>query len=357
MKLKQVFLVFISFIALSFGYLVGRNQTFDQLINSLPLIQLVIVMLVAVYTQYIHIMLHEGGHFLFGKLTGYRLVFFQLSTIRYDAINKKIRRMPINQSVFKAQCVMAPSMNKKDLQTPYFFYLAGGLFVNLITAVIFYTGSFFLQGIWSFSAFALSLPPFLLFFWYLLEEGSLIRTISQSEQAKKIFIKELNIRALLEAGQTFEDLPADYFDEIGQNIFTESRLGEYLLLVAYQRQLSALNFERAEQLRRQYGQHWNFLQSPYVRKLASANLFLDALFGRYDAAKKLFKQINQRRELKTYYEQSIAVQAAYSFFIKVDINQTKQILKNKNTLSQISGSRAELQLQKKLLDWLKDYVD
>ncbi|WP_062532246.1 hypothetical protein [Jeotgalibaca dankookensis] len=357
MKLKQFFLVFVSFIALSFGYLVGRNQTFDQLINSIPLIQLVIVMLIAVYTQYIHIMLHESGHFLFGKLTGYRLVFFQLSNIRYDAINKKIRRMSINQSVFKAQCVMTPSTNKKGLQTPYFLYLAGGLLVNLITAVTFYTGSFFLQGIWSFSAFALSLPPFLLFFWYLLEESTLIRTISQSERAKKIFLKELNIKALLEAGQTFEDLPADYFDEIEQSIFTESRLGEYLLLVAYQRQLSVLDFEKAEQLRRQYDQHWNFLQSPYARKLASANLFLYALFGRYDAAKKLSKQIDQRRELKTYYEQSIAVQAAYSFFIKIDINQTKQILKNKSALSQISVSQAELQLQKKLLDWLKEYID
>lgn len=357
MKLKQTFLVFVSFIALSFGYLVGRNQTFDQLINSLPLIQLVIVMLVAVYTQYIHIMLHEGGHFLFGKLTGYRSVFFQISNIRYDAINKKIKRIPINQSVFKAQCAMTPSTNKKDLQTPYFLYLAGGLLVNLLTAVIFYTGSFFLQGIWSFSAFALSLPPFLLFFWYLLEEGSLIRTISQSERAKQIFIKELNIRALLEAGQTFKNLPADYFDEIEQSLFTKSRLGEYLLLVAYQRQLSVLDFERAEQLRRQYDQYWNFLQSPYANKLASANLFLYALFGRYDAAKDLSKQINQTRELKTYYEKSFAVQAAYSFFIEVDINQTKQILKNRSMLSQISASRAEVQLQEKLLDWLKEYID
>ncbi|MGP6138821.1 hypothetical protein [Jeotgalibaca sp. A127] len=352
--------VLIAMLALGVGYLYGNGLTFQTLADNVPFVQMVIVILIAVYTGYVHIFLHEFGHYVFGKMTGYELVYFQMPNFRYEVKTKQFQKLSTRVPGLMGQCLMKPPIKGNYNEKPYFLYLAGGLIVNFLTAMLFYLGSFILPVPISFTLFALSLPPFLLFLMNIVPlgftDGSVIREIRKSEVSKKLYFKQLELSALFEEGKTFSEIPEEYFSEVKDGTYGQSRLGEYVLLIAYQRALSELNFERADQLLGAYQEKWHYLSSPYRQMLASELLFCHAIFGRKEAAETLMEQIKAYPVLLGYYNRSQRTQVAYKFFVEMKVKEAKAILVQKSDTIDQNLNEAELALQKTLHDWLGSFM-
>lgn len=357
MKVISKLVTFIAVIALGAGYLIGNGLTLQV---SAPLIQLGLVVLVAVYSSYVHIILHELGHYLFGKMTGYELVYFQLPHFRYEAKKKKFTRLGNRIPGMMGQCLMQPSNKGSYTEKPYFLYLSGGLIINLLTAALFYLGSFIIPGAISFTFFALSLPPFLLFIMnvmpYGFTDGGVIHELRKSKISKTLYFKQLELAALFEEGKEFSDISDVYFTEIADGTYMESKMGEYILLIAYQKHLSEREFEKADKLLQDYQANWNYLASPYSRILASEILFNHAIFGRKEEAEQLMSTIESHPLLKNYYEHSKVAQTAYNFFVKADVAEAKKNLTQSPTKIDAGFNEAELELQEILVDWLEGYL-
>lgn len=353
-------IILLTVLAWGAGYLFLNNLTLAGLMDTVTILPLIVVTLVTVYTGYVHIFLHEFGHYFFGRLTGYELAYFQLLQLRYDVQTKQVKKVASRTSGMVGQCLMKPPAKGQYAEKPYELYLSGGLIFNLLTAVILFVLSYFTTDLTSFVLFCLSLPPLYMFLTNAipvgLTDGGIIREISRSETAKKLYFKQLELAALFEEGETFVEIPDVYFAEVEDGSYAESRLGEYIVLIAYQRALAVLDFEKADHLLQDYQKHWHYLSSPYAPLIASELLFCDAIFGRKEAAEKIMALIEKYPVLKGYYQRSTRTQAAYSFFVKTDIKETKNILQQSAGSVDSGLNEAELALQETLTKWLKSFL-
>ena len=94
---------------------------------------LVVWVVVAIYTA---IILHEGGHLVFGLLTGYRFSSFRIGSLMLVKINGNLKFKRHTLAGTGGQCLLAPP-EIKDGKMPHVLYNLGGVISNLIFATAF----------------------------------------------------------------------------------------------------------------------------------------------------------------------------------------------------------------------------
>ena len=89
-------------------------------------------MLLACWVQ---IILHEGGHLVFGLLTGYRFSSFRIGSFMWLKEDGKLRLKRLSIAGTGGQCIMAPPPGTAA-DMPVFWYHMGGAAMNLLTAAL-----------------------------------------------------------------------------------------------------------------------------------------------------------------------------------------------------------------------------
>ncbi|MFW6311510.1 MAG: site-2 protease family protein [Nanoarchaeota archaeon] len=115
-----------------------ENPRFAYLLDKLPQIEvsfLTSLMLIAI-ASFININIHEFGHFVLGKILGYKLISYRFSIFSWNNENGKMKfSIRINKG-YSGLCAMLPPDKKLHKGIEILFY-AGGIFFNLIFALIF----------------------------------------------------------------------------------------------------------------------------------------------------------------------------------------------------------------------------
>ncbi|MEM5591058.1 hypothetical protein AAHH67_03845 [Niallia circulans] len=83
----------------------------------------------------IHIILHEGGHLIFGKLTGYSLVSFRVFSWMVVATKDGLKWKKLHMPGTLGQCLMAPPKYVKG-KYPFKLYLCGGVIINFLSSLV-----------------------------------------------------------------------------------------------------------------------------------------------------------------------------------------------------------------------------
>lgn len=98
----------------------------------LILIGLFVFLFISVWLSTI---IHEGGHFVFGLLTGYKFISFRIGSITFTKHDEKLTCKRYSLAGTGGQCIMSPPefVNNK---IPYILYNLGGIIFNLITGII-----------------------------------------------------------------------------------------------------------------------------------------------------------------------------------------------------------------------------
>lgn len=93
------------------------------------------LMLILVLAYFIQIIIHEGGHLVFGLLSGYRYSSFRIGSMILLKTSKgySIRKMKLAGTL--GQCIMVPP-ELKDGRMPVMLYNLGGVILNVISAII-----------------------------------------------------------------------------------------------------------------------------------------------------------------------------------------------------------------------------
>lgn len=126
---KYLMLIFIILIGAVSGFL--GAMYIDYLGGTeIHILILLICFAVSVYLQ---IIIHEGGHLIFGLLTGYRFVSFRIGSIMLYRKQGKLKIAKFSLAGTGGQCLLAPP-DMRDGKMPYILYNLGGVFMNLITA-------------------------------------------------------------------------------------------------------------------------------------------------------------------------------------------------------------------------------
>ena len=107
-----------------------RHITFGQYLIGLGLL------LIKIYLAFfLQLIIHEGGHLIFGLLTGYGFSSFRIMNFMLIRKGNRIELKKHSLSGTSGQCLMSPP-EMKDGRLPYVLYNLGGVLMNLIVSVL-----------------------------------------------------------------------------------------------------------------------------------------------------------------------------------------------------------------------------
>ena len=104
------------------------------------------LILAAVLFWLLHIIIHEGGHLVCGLLTGWKFLSFRVGNLVLINQNGKLKWKKTTVMGTGGQCLLIPPECDYE-NCPFFLYLFGGGFANLLTSVIAIVVGIFTGGI------------------------------------------------------------------------------------------------------------------------------------------------------------------------------------------------------------------
>ena len=212
---------------------------------------------VAVYVAFIfHIIIHEGGHLVFGLLTGYRFSSFRIFSFMWVKEGNTVKFKRHSIAGTGGQCLMSPP-DIKNGEMPVVWYNLGGSLMNIIFSTIFLVCFFLLNGV---SVLTGILLLFSLFGYSLAilngvpmrmgaidNDGYNAISLTKDAEAREAFWIQMKVVEETTKGVRLRDMPAEWFavptDEAMSNSMVAAR-GVF----ACNRLMDEERFEEADEL-------------------------------------------------------------------------------------------------------------
>lgn len=216
--LTSIFFVCIGGVA---GFLIGRYFMVGALREgSVDLVPALLMLLVGVcLSTFLQIIFHEGGHLMFGLLSGYRFSSFRIGSLMWIEQDGKMRFRRLSLAGTGGQCLMSPPP-MKNRTFPYVWYNLGGVLMNLITASVSAGVALLCQNLRLVNAFCVVVA--LMGIAFALMNGIPMRgavnndgynalALGKSPQALRAFWLQMKINERIVAGERLKDMPNDWF--------------------------------------------------------------------------------------------------------------------------------------------------
>ena len=111
------------------------NVLFPEENTGAELIALGGLVLLGLVFIFIHVIIHEGGHLLFGLMTGWKYVSFRIGCFTLVKQDNKLKFKKTTVAGTAGQCLMSPPLCEPS-KCPFFLYLLGGGALNILTGGI-----------------------------------------------------------------------------------------------------------------------------------------------------------------------------------------------------------------------------
>ena len=187
---------------------------------DLSLTEIAYIVLCLCFATYLQVFIHEGGHYLFGKLTGYKFISFRIGKVMFLYQGGRLETKRFNLVGTSGQCLMMPP-ESDDNHFPYVLYNLGGCLANLIFALLSLLLYLLFSPSWLTAVFLLA--NFNLGILYALLNGIPLRVqgiandgynvmrLAKNTEARRAFWLQLQISALRTSGVRLRDMPPEWF--------------------------------------------------------------------------------------------------------------------------------------------------
>lgn len=347
---------FILFILFSVGLGMWAGYFYASLGTNLEDILLLILAIFLFF--FIHIIVHELGHLIAGKLTGYQFLFFRIMNWAIVKEQGKVRMARFSIAGTAGQCLMVPPENIKSL--PYKPYLWGGALANFSAAMIalvlnvimfdsLYLYTFSIVG---FMTGIMNIYPFSY------NDGSSIKNLNEDPVKQQQFFQQLELAGAFTSGKEFENIDPNELI-VNPNEPMTNQYNIYVMLVKINRELEVENFGHAlEMLEPLWQQRTNVIK-PYQIEVMREYLFCHLTLDLNETtiqdeilADKVFKEYLKMKQLESY-----RIQAAISCYVIEDLREAeKWISKARQSLNQ-APTYADKALNTKLLNFISQKVE
>lgn len=100
------------------------------------LLFLILILIMFFLSNYLCTIIHESGHLIFGLISGFRFISFRIGSTIFlkDQKSNKIKKKKYFMAGTGGQCILYTP--KDEAKKPFVLYNLGGVFLNLIFAVI-----------------------------------------------------------------------------------------------------------------------------------------------------------------------------------------------------------------------------
>lgn len=342
----------------SIGGVIGYSAGYLIAINDLHFSRLdVIIFSLALIISYIlHIIIHEAGHGIFGKLTGYKMISYRIFSFMWvwqkDG-SIAYRRFKVPGTL--GQCLMAPPLYEKG-HFPFRFYLLGGVLTNLIFSAI--VGILFLPH--SLVAVAFVLTGVFIAITNILpmgfNDGMSLKIASSGEDQRCLLYIEFEANHQLNQGKTYLELPETFFELIPakprHTYFNDYQQFLRIARFSEEHNWSALN-EQLESL-------WKRLDGMiplYQIEIKKELIFSLSLSNTADQRlSQLWSNKQVQMSLKQPLMGNKRIKAAYYYYAENDSKKALDYLQAGKNLTSKSPNLGDATSELKLNNWLQEQI-
>ena len=209
------------------GIVSFTDMTWNELVQKLAKIEAlevvgifagsIVCTLVAFILQ---IVLHEGGHLLFGLLSGYRFVSFRIFNWTLIRQEGKFRLKRFGIAGTGGQCLMLPP-DKPLEEIPGVLYHWGGVIVNMSVALLAFVVWYVVEDpslllaqflvMMCFAGVSLGLLNGIPFKRGITNDAANVRLMRKYPKSKKAMIVQLRVNACIQEGIRIKDMPEEWF--------------------------------------------------------------------------------------------------------------------------------------------------
>ncbi len=221
-KIKQLMLS-ISFVVLGMvcGMLITMyGGVFDTEKGEVSLSSFLILFIAMYVAMYLQIAVHEAGHLIFGRATGYKFCSYRLGKLMWIKENGKLAFKRYSLKGTGGQCLMAPP-EMKDGKMPVVLYNLGGSIMNLLASAVSIILFILLRDAPVVSTIFLMSAVIGVFFAALNgipmrlgaidNDGYNAISIRKNENSMRSFYIQLKLITELSEGKRLKDMPSEWF--------------------------------------------------------------------------------------------------------------------------------------------------
>ncbi|SLL33490.1 Uncharacterised protein [Mycobacteroides abscessus subsp. abscessus] len=315
----------------------------------------VVTSLICLVVFYIvHIILHEAGHFIFGKLTGYSLVSFRVFSWMVVATKDGLERKKLYMPGTLGQCLMAPPPYVKG-NFPFKLYLCGGVIINFLASAV--------VGLIALSVGELPLVAsiFILLGLFIgltniipfgFNDGMTLKMAWNKESKQWQLFSQFYINAQTSNGVSYQELPAEFFalpaGDDGKDYFSQ-----WTLCIQLARAMDLLDFEEAKRINDLLWERKDQLISLFRVEIAKERLFLLAVLeGEKEEARSIYTSKEVKRFLTIKQMSNKRIAAAYELYVNGDRDKAVVLCEEGVRLESFNPNAADVVLEKKLMEVL-----
>lgn len=164
----------------------------------------------------LHLIIHEAGHLIFGKLTGYQFLSYRIFSFNLIKRDNQLKLVRLKVPGTLGQCLLIPPTMKENY-FPFKLYILGGIIANILTSLL----SFAFYPMNKILVLEFALVGFL---FALLNgvpngfnDGSIFKIAKSSLKKERLLYIQLASNAAMSLGSTFLELPKEYFETFEAN--------------------------------------------------------------------------------------------------------------------------------------------
>lgn len=318
---------------------------------------MVVLILMLCLTFFLHLIVHEGGHLVFGLLSGYRFSSFRIGNMMWIKKGDRIVRKKFSLAGTGGQCLMDPP-DMVDGTIPCFLYNMGGIIANGVLCLLSLPGVFFGP---------LYLKVFCccnLFIGVALiltngipmkmeqtpNDGYNALKLGKDPEAVRAFWTQMKINALSAQGVRLKDMPEEWFtmpsDEAMQNEVIST-----LAVFACSRLMDAGQTAQAQELMADLLQRDIRIVAIY-RSMLKTDLICCELLGDGDLEKVNEWHDKEQRNLEKAmknYPSVIRSQYAYALLVEKDEAKAQKLLEKFEKVAKTYPNESDIQSERELL--------
>ncbi|QJX64205.1 hypothetical protein HLK66_22885 [Niallia circulans] len=304
----------------------------------------------------IHIILHEGGHLIFGKLTGYSLVSFRVFSWMVVATKDGLKWKKLHMPGTLGQCLMAPPEYVKG-KYPFKLYLCGGVIINFLSSLVVGGIPWIIYG----NAFPFPVTLFVLLGLFIgvtniipygFNDGMTLKMAWSNEKKQWQLFSQFYINAQTSNGVSYQELPEELFalpdGDDGKDYFSQ-----WGLCMQQVRAMDRLDFEEAKRINDILWARKDELISLFRVEVAKERLFLlTVLEGDKEEVQSIYKNKEVKRFLAIKQMSNKRIAAAYELHVNGDRQKATALCEEGAQLEKHNPNMTDIVLEKRLMKTL-----
>lgn len=327
-------------------------------------LKLAVVFISIFVSLYIQIIIHEGGHLIFGLLSGYTFVSFRFGSATLVKDEGKWRIKKFSLPGTGGQCLMMPPEGSYD-KVPFVLYNLGGAIINLIAGMvsillvymikdmdIILKISLLVFGVIGILYACLNGIP--LRYSGISNDGSNLVALIKDKEARKAFYLQLRVNGLATAGQRPKEWAISEL-ELKEGADMANPMFTAIVLMRYNHYLDNMEFEKCKEILDSLKPYMNKMLGVYKYGVQCERVFLElVLKGDKSLVENIYDKalVNFMKACKGMIDKK-RVKMAYELLYNKDIEKANKIYEEAKATADKYPVKGEKIMEIMLMEYLK----